>query len=281
MFHFLVNYEGWATAEVLIQKNRVFENTDPHLVAQFMPNDRLDSKLITTLPALFASETTSPGDHPARVGSITDARDAGGKVRIEYVFDNDIPPIANSNMRKLEKYLGISSTEFSRTHWAIKNADLFKVLFRNHVTLLPSPKVFKLDQAKTTEKNLLSVMMPFEKTFEKVYATIQSTAKALKMECLRADDIWMQDVIIQDIVDLICRSHIVVCDCTGRNANVFYETGIAHTLGREVILITQSETDIPFNVRHIRHLPYLNNREGRQQLAKSLQQRIQTLLNLH
>jgi hypothetical protein len=85
-------------------------------------------------------------------------------------------------------------------------------------------------------------------------------------------------VVIQDVVALIDRSRIVVCDCTGRNPNVFYEAGIAHTLGREVILITQNDNDIPFDLRHIRYIRYLNNAEGRDTLMKALQARIETIL---
>jgi hypothetical protein len=56
---------------------------------------------------------------------------------------------------------------------------------------------------------------------------------------------WENPAIIQDIVSLIDRSRVVICDCTGRNPSVFYEIGIAHTLGREVILITQNPEDSP------------------------------------
>lgn len=71
---------------------------------------------------------------------------------------------------------------------------------------------------------------------------------------------------------------MVVCDCTGRNPNVFYEVGIAHTLGREVILITQSHDDIPFDLRHLRYIAYLNNGEGLASLSKSLEARMETIL---
>ncbi len=64
-------------------------------------------------------------------------------------------------------------------------------------------------------------MMPFGPRFDEVYATLQGTAKALKLRCLRADDIWENNAVIQDVVSLINRSRIVICDCTGRNANVF------------------------------------------------------------
>ncbi len=46
---------------------------------------------------------------------------------------------------------------------------------------------------------------------------------------------------------------------TGRNANVFYETGYAHALGKRVILITQKAEDIPFDLKHYPHIIY----EGR------------------
>jgi hypothetical protein len=59
---------------------------------------------------------------------------------------------------------------------------------------------------------------------------------------------------------------------------VFYEIGIAHSLGREVILITQSEQDIPFDLRHLRYIRYLNNAEGRAALTEALQARMQIIL---
>jgi hypothetical protein len=57
--------------------------------------------------------------------------------------------------------------------------------------------------------------------------------------------------VIQTIVSLICQSGIIIADCSGRNANVFYEAGIAHMLGKDVILIAQSMADIPFDLQHL------------------------------
>ena len=121
-------------------------------------------------------------------------------------------------------------------------------------------------------------MMPFDAGFNAVYEAIQQASSNAGLRCRRADDIWENAAIIQDVVALIDRSRIVVCDCSGRNPNVFYEAGIAHTLGREVILITQSEHDIPFDLRHLRYIRYHNNGEGRAVLTKALQARMQTLL---
>jgi hypothetical protein len=83
---------------------------------------------------------------------------------------------------------------------------------------------------------------------------------------------------MQDVVSLIDRSAVVIADCTGRNPNVFYEIGIAHTLGREVILITQVDADIPFDLRHLRYVSYLNNGEGLNALGMRLQARLSQLV---
>ena len=62
------------------------------------------------------------------------------------------------------------------------------------------------------------------------------------------------------------------------NTNVFYEAGIAHTLGKnEVILITQSHDDVPFDLRRLRYLHYLNNNEGRAKLAEDILERVQAI----
>jgi len=41
-----------------------------------------------------------------------------------------------------------------------------------------------------------------------------------------------------------------------RNANVFYETGYAHALGKRVILLTQWAGDIPFDLKNFPHIIY-------------------------
>ena len=113
--------------------------------------------------------------------------------------------------------------------------------------------------------------------FNSVYEALRGAAAATDMVCQRADDFWTHDHIIQDIVDLICRSRVVVCDLSKRNPNVFYEMGIAHMLGKDVIMITQSNEDVPFDVRSIRYVTYLKNAEGLRQLTSDVAGRLATL----
>ncbi|WP_240207082.1 hypothetical protein [Vibrio sp. CyArs1] len=139
-----------------------------------------------------------------------------------------------------------------------------------------SPNIFALPSDSVDEK-LISVMMPFSPSLSSVYEAVQFAATEQGMQCTRADDIWQHSTIIQDIFSLIFKSTIVVCDFTGKNPNVFYEAGIAHTLGKHVIPITQSEHDIPFDLQHHRYIMYLNNGEGIAELQRALSARIATL----
>ena len=139
-----------------------------------------------------------------------------------------------------------------------------------------TPGVFKIPDEKVDE-NLVSVMMPFSKEYDDVYAHIKSACSSLWLECKRADDIWEDHTFIQDIFSLIYKSKIIIVDFTGKNPNVMYETGIAHTLGKIVIPITQNLADIPSDIQHHRALKYLSNSEGLKSLEDGLKSRLESI----
>lgn len=137
-----------------------------------------------------------------------------------------------------------------------------------------TPTVFKKPEEEP-ELSLVSVMMPFSMIFNDVYEAMKESCREMELECKRADDIWEDSIVIQDIFKLIYCSSIVICDFSSKNPNVLYEAGIAHTLGKIVIPVTQSINDIPFDLRSHRCLTYLNNGEGREQLKNALIDRLQ------
>jgi AbiJ N-terminal domain 5 len=138
-----------------------------------------------------------------------------------------------------------------------------------------APNVFQVPDGYV-ESDLAAVMMPFAAEFNSVHAAIKRACTPNGLRCLRADDIWEEATIIQDIFNLVFRAQVVIVDFTGKNSNVMYETGIAHTLGKHVIPITQTLTDVPFDMQHHRALKYLPNHEGitklEIELAKKLKQ---------
>jgi hypothetical protein len=276
MFNLLVKASAWADGRDTIPAGRVFEYTDQAMVDNLKPGGQLDFAVLTAFPSLFVREGQT--NEVAHVGTITRARIIGLNVALEYTYDLGVPALLNETLYGFRPELDIGNDfEFFRTHWAVKDVDLYRVLLRNAHTRRQKPTVFQLRDYENIEPTLVSAMMPFDLAFDAVYAALQRTAQAVGLRCRRADDIWENPAIIQDVVSLIDRSKIVICDCTGRNPNVFYEIGIAHTLGREVILITQTDADIPFDLWHLRYVRYLNNGEGLEALIARLQPRLAEL----
>lgn len=277
MFNLLVKFSGWAEGRDTIPTGRAFEHTDQALVDKFRPGGHLDLGALIALPALFVQETSGQRDQVAHVGRITRARISGQNIALEYNYEPEIPSVLNSALQGFAADLHIDDFEFYRTHWSIKDVDLYRALLRNCQPRRSRPRVFHLAENENIEPSLVSVMMPFDASFDNVYSTLRRTAEAVGLRCRRADDIWENPAVIQDVVSLIDRSSVIICDCTHRNPNVFYEIGIAHTLGREVILITQVEADIPFDLRHLRYVHYLNNGEGLDALSARLRPRLNDL----
>lgn len=278
MFNLLMFNVDWSAGRVTVPSGRIFEYTDDHISAQFRDgSNNLLLDRLTSLPCLFCEEGTT--NETAYVGQINRTRITGKDMSLEISIDTEVPPLQNSIMYANRTQLDIPHEfEFSRNHWAVKDVDLYRFLLRTVRPRRQRPTVFEIAEHESIEPALASAMMPFDSAFNAVYESIRAAADNAGLRCRRADDIWENAAIIQDVVSLIDRSRIVICDCTGRNPNVFYEAGIAHTLGRDVILITQSDHDIPFDLRHLRYVRYLNNGEGRAELTQSLQNRMQTLL---
>lgn len=274
MFNLIVAGAGWRPHRDTFPSGRVLEFTSEELARKFKPRGILDLGAVSQLPTIFVEE--GQRDQVARVGTITRIRLAGGEYHLEYTYDPSLPPVPNRVLAELSHPLGIDPWEFSRTHWAIKGTNLFHELLRHRVSKGPAPKVFELSE-RPIDEDLVSVMMPFDAGFTPVFEAISNAIEADGGRCSRADTIWRNEEIIQDIVELLCTSAVVVCDLSGRNANVFYEAGIAHTLGKDVILISQSHDDVPFDLRYLRYIRYLNNVEGRAELAEQVMNRIATI----
>lgn len=117
------------------------------------------------------------------------------------------------------------------------------------------------------------VIMPFLDSLFPVYEDhIKGTCNRIGYTCLRADDLCNSSVIMNDIWSLINNSDIIICDCTGKNPNVFYELGIAHAIGKNVICITQHTEDIPFDIKQIRYIKYDYTPRGMKEFEQKLEQ---------
>ena len=272
MFNLLVKGSPWGDGHDRIDRSRVFEYTDSDVLHGVMPGLDIDFDTVIRFPALMMQETAGEFERVARIAQIhrVHVDESTRKLLLDYSLDSSFPPMLNGNLERFASELRIQPFEFAREHWAVKDADLFRALLRNAPVRRRRSSVLRLSEFESVAPNLTSAMMPFNSTFNTVYRTIQAAAAEAGFECNRADDIWQNPAIIDDVISLIDRSTVVICDCTDRNPNVFYELGIAHALGREVIIITQSSGDIPFDLRHLRYVHYANTPAGRRSLKTSL-----------
>jgi hypothetical protein len=80
---------------------------------------------LKAFPTLFAYEGL---DEQTRVGYIRRIKERGRSILIEYEFDESIKPFGFSALQPLMVKLDIGQWEMSRTHWALKEEDLFEML---------------------------------------------------------------------------------------------------------------------------------------------------------
>ncbi len=277
MFHLLVDFQGWSDAGGTLSKSRLYINEDDVVGSKLYSNGQLDIAKIKEHPALLVTETGGSGPQFAKVAHITDVIIGRSEISIQYIIDNSISPISNAELEGHAVELRLGRFGLSTTCWSVCEVNLYKLLLQNQQKRAVSPKVFSLEASYSQDENLVSIMMPFSAEFNPIYTTLQEATTSIGFSCVRADDIWEHHTIIQDIVNIIARAKVVICDCSGKNPNVFYEAGIAHAIGKEVILIAQSEQDVPFDLRHLRYIRYLPNSEGLGELSASLQAKLRSI----
>ncbi len=114
-------------------------------------------------------------------------------------------------------------------------------------------------------------LCPFSEPFNTIYSDHSRPAiEAAGFTVERADEIYGTEPIIEDIWEGINSSEIVVADVSGRNPNVMYEIGMAHTVGRPVLIITQDIDDVPFDLKHYRCIQYSHTPRGCNELEQKI-----------
>ncbi len=135
--------------------------------------------------------------------------------------------------------------------------------------------LFGKPRKKEQYKAYAFMVMPFKEELKPVYDDhVKLVINQLGMSIKRGDDFFANQGIMEDIWSAINEAEIVIADCTDKNPNVFYEIGIAHTLGKPTILITQNPDDVPFDLRHLRYIKYEFTPRGMIDFMKMLEDAI-------
>lgn len=110
---------------------------------------------------------------------------------------------------------------------------------------------------KNTQSKTCFVLMPFSAPFNDYYQKIYKPAiKDAGFKPLRVDEITAPRPFIEDIVDSIRNSDVVLAEITGRNPNVMYEMGIAYAAKTPIVIISQSVSEAPTDLKHQRIVVY-------------------------
>lgn len=159
----------------------------------------------------------------------------------------------------------------------LKNS--YRFLFQRRFKAMIVNPIFQNRDTRINPDSVF-VIMPFsEKWSNEIWEQVLRPAvQEMGMTPVRADDLYGQNI-MEDVWQSILKSSIIICDTTGRNPNVFYELGIAHTLGKKVLLLAQNMDDIPFDLRALRHIKYQVSISGGNQLKEKIKMYIKETLS--
>ncbi len=154
--------------------------------------------------------------------------------------------------------------------------------YQEALRLKPGELVFGRPLTGSQFQSDIFVIMPFAAELDPVYrGVLKPLMETLKLRCVRGDEFASRrGSIIEEVWAALNNCRLVIADITGGNDNVFYELGIAHTLNKPAIILTQAQNpeSVPFDIRHLRYIQYQNTDEGLIRLRADLESAVTWLL---
>lgn len=255
----------------LAQLEKIFPNVEkePHLKSEKTPSMVVDllARSANGRLILFELKSVAPGRmltysvYP----SVAVLKDAAARITPEF------PPVVvlvtnghvDESVRKLFAQSGIPVVTLG------KDVAETRARLRSAFTefAIDLPEFISKQEIPKARQQFCFVSMPFLPEHKEIYdRAIEPAIRRAGLEPLSPIAISDPGPIFDSIMDVINRSAVVIADITGNNPNVFFEIGIAYSLGKKVILISQDVENIPFYTRSWRILLYQNTRDGADKL---------------
>jgi hypothetical protein len=171
-----------------------------------------------------------------------------------------------------------SESRFDATAMELIRSELSRAKVSN--AMIPFNPVFGPNRFPIQD-SLVFVLMPFTDQLTQIYQDIiKPSVESKNLVARRADEINSNNAVMHDIWKSICEARFVIADLTGRNPNVMYELGIAHTVGKQVIMIYQNDDQsrFPFDISHMRIIKYDNTAAGGSILRRTMDSTIENVL---
>jgi hypothetical protein len=167
----------------------------------------------------------------------------------------------------------IDGVEVVRGTYPVRRAQL--------VVLLRGSKPIEAELVSVQpSKSIAFVVMQFTPEFNSLYTdVIMPGCIAHGFVPVRADDIYNNGLIVEDIARSIRESALVIADITPDNPNVYYEVGYAHGIAKPTILLADRKREaLPFDVSGFRTIFYENSIGGKASVEERLNKHIASLL---
>jgi len=118
--------------------------------------------------------------------------------------------------------------------------------------VLQEPKVISII------KGQVFLDSPYDDHHFQIYNELKtkSEARPLAFNFVRADDKYHGDYLKEEIYAQIAESEFVIAFISGLNSNVMYELGLAHGLGKNVIVVKDDKTEVVSDLKGIQYLSY-------------------------
>lgn len=126
----------WENGGTNVDLSRYLEYTDADLKEQLGSLTPAVIERLMSCPVMFAYEFydhEEPSVEVAWVGRFTSIKVRKSAARIAFEFDPTVPVITAGRIRPILWDLDIDKYEVTRTHWAVKDIDLYSVLRRKRI----------------------------------------------------------------------------------------------------------------------------------------------------
>lgn len=149
--------------------------------------------------------------------------------------------------------------------------------FTSLLSLLRTRPIFgPAPGAGSTRTVLLLIPSPEEP--DKSSRAIIQAAEAIGLIVVLAEDIRRGKSAVREMWTSINEAWIVVADLTGPDPGVMYGLGIAHTVGKETILVCPIGSEYLAGIPNTQRIEYEDSDSGRMKLQQALSEKLKILL---
>ncbi len=149
---FVTAAEGaWDNSHYEYDRSRFLEYTNQKTSKAFTFLTDSNLEKLKSYPCVFAYEGKNSD---IRIGYLKSIKERDQKLLIEFDFYENIPPIPFASIDPIATLLDIRNWEMNRTHWAVKDENLFDRLMT--ASLIDTETIEQLDISKKSEKPVLS-----------------------------------------------------------------------------------------------------------------------------